>query len=145
MYIKSILIIVFVLYVFNDVCDHQETLIRLEGGVAASLSLTAFSAKNYRDIKIHGTQAELYGNTAINEIMVSYFSGKEEKYPIDLPDEVTGGHLGGDYYLMESLYKFFNGEEVKELSLLDVSLESHLMSFAAEESRKAIGKTVDIK
>ena len=129
----------------NDVCDHQETLIRFEGGVAASLSLTAFSAKNYRDIKIHGTQAELYGNTEINEIMVSYFSGKEEKYPIDLPDEVTGGHLGGDYYLMESLYKFFNGEEVKELSLLDVSLESHLMSFAAEESRKAFGKTVDIK
>lgn len=39
----------------NDVCDHQETVIRFEGGVAASLSLTAVSAKNYRDIKIYDT------------------------------------------------------------------------------------------
>ena len=110
-----------------------------EDGITASLTLTALSAKNHREIKIYGSNAELYGNTETDEIIVKLFNGKEDKYTINLSAEVIGGHLGGDYYLMDSIYKYFNGEKVKELSLLEVSIESHLMSFAAEASREENG------
>lgn len=123
----------------NNVADHQETIMWFEDGITASLTLTALSAKNHREIKIYGSNAELYGNTETDEIIVKLFNGKEDKYTINLSAEVIGGHLGGDYYLMDSIYKYFNGEKVKELSLLEVSIESHLMSFAAEASREENG------
>lgn len=123
----------------NDVADHQETIMRFEGGITGSLTLTALSAENHREIRIYGSDAELYGDTATDEIIVKNFGGQAEKYRINLSKEVTGGHLGGDHYLMESVYKFFNGQSVEELSLLDVSIESHRMCFAAESSRKANG------
>ena len=45
----------------NDVVDHQVTILGFEGGVTVAHSMTAFSKEIYRDIKIHGTKAELYG------------------------------------------------------------------------------------
>jgi hypothetical protein len=52
---------------------------------------------------------------------------------------------GGDYFMMNSLYKALNGEEAEGITYLDVSIESHLMSFAAEESRLHNGATYPIK
>ena len=52
--------------------------------------------------------------------------------------------MGGDYFMMNSLYKVLNGEKAEGVTYLDVSIESHLMSFAAEESRLDNGKPYDI-
>jgi len=57
----------------------------------------------------------------------------------------VGGHMGGDSFMMNSLYKALNGEEAEGITYLDVSIESHLMSFAAEESRLNGGKTFYIE
>ena len=47
--------------------------------------------------------------------------------------------------MMNSLFKALNGEKVEGITYLDVSIESHLMSFAAEESRLNGGKAIKIE
>ena len=46
---------------------------------------------------------------------------------------------------MNSLYKALNGEKAEGITYLDISLESHLICFAAEESRLNGGDTRCIK
>ena len=64
---------------------------------------------------------------------------------MDISAANVGGHGGGDYYLMDGLYKVLNGQTAKGISYLDVSMESHLMSFGAEESRLSNGATAKIE
>lgn len=128
----------------NDVVDHQSTVLQFENGKTAVHTMTGFSQKIYRDIKIFGTKAELYGNMEDNYIEVRPFGGEIRKIDVDISKAVLGGHNGSDYYMMEQLYKELNGEHGKGITYLDVSLESHLMSFAAEESRLNEGQTQKI-
>ncbi len=51
----------------------------------------------------------------------------------------------GDFFMMNSLYYALNGQPAEGITYLDVSIESHLMSFAAEESRVNEGATVHIQ
>lgn len=129
----------------NDVVDHQSTVLLFENGKTAVHTMTGFSQRIYRDIKIFGTKAELYGHMEDNYIEVRPFGGEVRKIDVDISKAVLGGHNGSDYYMMEQLYKELNGEHGKGITYLDVSLESHFMSFAAEESRLNGGQTQKIK
>lgn len=119
----------------NDVVDHQVTIMRFENGKTACHTMTAFSKEIYRDLKIHGTKAELVGSIESNYIEISPFGGEVEKINIDVSMANVGGHMGGDFFMMNSVYKALNGEKAEGITYLDVSIDSHLMSFAAEESR----------
>ncbi len=129
----------------NDVVDHQVTIMQFEKGKTACHTMTAFSKEVYRDLKVHGTKAELVGVIENNSIEVRYFGGEVEKIAVDVSKADVGGHMGGDYYMMESLYKDLNGEKAEGITYLDVSIESHLICFAAEESRLDCGKSYLIK
>ena len=128
----------------NDVADHQSTTMLFENGKTATHSMTAFSKNIYRDIKIHGTKAELYGVMEKQLIEIRPFDGETRIVDFDTSLATVGGHGGGDYFMMTQLWKVLNGEEGKGITYLDVSIESHLMSFAAEESRLNGGKSVKI-
>lgn len=128
----------------NDVVDHQVTIMRFAGGKTACHTMAAFSKSIYRDIKIYATKAELIGVMEDNYIEIRHFDGEIEKINIDISATTVGGHMGADFYMMNNLYSLLNGEKVNGSTLLDVSIESHLMSFAAEESRLDNGKTVNI-
>ncbi len=128
----------------NDVVDHQVTIMRFKNGKTACHTMSAFSQKCYRDLKVHGTKAELVGVVENNEIEIRYFGGDVEKIRIDISNASVGGHMGGDHFMMESLYKALNGEKSEGITYLDVSIESHLMAFAAENSRLSDGSTVEI-
>ncbi len=119
----------------NDVVDHQVTIMRFENGKTACHTMTAFSKEIYRDLKIHGTKAELVGSIESNYIEIRPFGGEVEKINIDVSMANVGGHMGGDFFMMNSVYKALNGEKAEGITYLDVSIDSHLMSFAAEESR----------
>ena len=119
----------------NDVVDHQVTIMQFAKGKTACHTMTAFSKNIYRDLKIHGTKAELVGVIEDNYFEVRYFGGEVEKITVDISEANVGGHMGGDYFMMNSLYRALNGEKAEGITYLDVSIESHLMSFAAEESR----------
>ena len=129
----------------NDVVDHQVTIMQFANGKTACHTMTAFSKEIYRDIKIHGTKAELFGCAENNAIEIRCFGGEVEKITIDVSTANVGGHMGGDYFMMNSLYNALNGEEAEGITYLDVSIESHLMSFSAEESRQNNGDTRLIK
>ena len=128
----------------NDVVDHQTTIMQFDKGKTASHTMTAFSKDIYRDIKIHGTKAELYGVMENNCLEIRYFGGETERIYIDISSYSVGGHNGSDFKMMQSLYRLLNGEKAEGVSYLDISIASHLMSFAAERSRLEQGKTIFI-
>ena len=125
----------------NDVVDHQVTIMQFAKGKTACHTMTAFSKEIYRDLKVYGTKAELVGVIESNAFEVRYFGGEVEKVTVDISAANVGGHMGGDYFMMNSLYAALNGEKAEGITYLDVSIESHLMSFAAEESRINKGAT----
>ena len=96
--------------------------------------MTAFSKEIYRDIKIHGTKAELFGLMEENFLEIRPFAGDVEKITLN-PQIEYGNHGGGDAGLMHDLYRALNGEATEGISFLDVSLDSHKMAFFAERSR----------
>ena len=128
----------------NDVVDHQVTIMQFAKGKTACHTMTAFSRTIYRDLKVHGTKAELVGVVEDNSIEIRYFGGEVEKITVDISEASIGGHMGGDYFMMNSLHKAMNGEVAEGITYLDVSIESHLMSFAAEESRLDKGNSIKI-
>lgn len=125
----------------NDVVDHQVTIMNFANGKTACHTMTAFSKDIYRDLKVHGTKAELVGIVEKNEIEIRFFGGETEKIRVDISEANVGGHMGGDFYMMNSLYRALNGDKADGITYLDVSLESHLMCFAAEDSRLNGGDT----
>ena len=129
----------------NDVVDHQVTIMQFANGKTACHTMTAFSRLIYRDLKVHGTKAELVGVIEDNSIEIRYFGGAVEKITVDISMANVGGHAGGDFFMMNSIYKDLNGEKADGVTYLDVSIESHLMSFGAEESRIGAGQPVLIE
>lgn len=129
----------------NDVVDHQVTIMRFGGGKTACHTMAAFSKNIYRDIKIYATKAELVGLMEDNFVEIRYFDGETKKINIDISAATVGGHMGSDYYMMNNLYATLNGQKASGVTYLDVSIESHLMSFAAEDSRLNNGQTIEIK
>ena len=129
----------------NDVVDHEVTIMNFANGKTACHTMSAFSQKIYRDIKIFATKAQLTGLMEDNKLQIHYFDGRNEEIDIDISNVKMYGHNGSDFYIMDSLFKVLNGEKVPDISFLDVSMESHLMCFGAEESRNSNGRTVFIR
>lgn len=126
----------------NDVVDHQVSIFRFNKNITAMHTMTAFSKEIYRDIKIHGTKAELYGVMEKNVLELRVFGGETVHY--DFKDmDISGNHGGGDNGLMHNLFLERNGASVPGMTYLDVSIDSHKMAFGAEAARK-ISKTVSL-
>ncbi len=123
-----------VYYCDNDTIDHMSMIMEFENGVSAVFNLSAFTANISRTIKIMGTHGEIRGDMHKNEIEVSIF-GKETD--IIIPEVVQGGHGGGDSKLFEGFINSLKDNKHKSLTSFELSAESHLMAFAAEESRIA--------
>ena len=128
----------------NDVVDHQVTIMQFDKGKTACHTMSAFSKEIYRDLKVHGTKAELVGIIEENWIEIRPYGGEVEKIDIDVSLATVGGHMGGDFYMLDGVYKDLNGIKADGITYLDVSIESHLMSFGAEESRINGGEPVEI-
>ena len=115
-----------------------------DNGKTAVHTMTGLSQRVYRDIKIFGTKAELYGHMEESYIEIHPFGKEVQRIDIDISRATIGGHSGSDFFMMEQLCNELNGIPSKGITYLDVSIESHLMSFAAEESRLEGGKTKEV-
>ena len=72
------------------------------------------------------------------EIFVRTLSERKRHFiPVQETEEsIAGGHGGGDRGIVADLYEFLEGNEVQfGASEIGVSVENHMMGFAAEESR----------
>jgi predicted dehydrogenase len=119
----------------NDAVDHQIVSMEHAGGALVTLVMHGHSDEEARTMRYDGTRATLRGRFGVtSEITVhDHLTGAVEAIEIDAG---RGGHGGGDEGLMEA---FIHAVRTRAGSLTNarMSLESHLLAFAAEASRAA--------
>ncbi|WP_040978629.1 Gfo/Idh/MocA family protein [Oceanobacillus jeddahense] len=127
----------------NNVVDHQVVNMEFEDGATATFSMSGFTREQTRMVQIMGTKGEIRGNMADNRISVYDFSTKRES--IIKFSKPIGGHGGGDNNIVRTfLHDIDHYGEQESISSAATSLRSHLMAFAAEESRLNHGQSIHI-
>lgn len=132
----------------NDVVDQQASIFRFANGVTAAFVVTGFTEENTRTLKLMGTRGEIRGHLEKGELEVRTFgrpglrdgrvrSGAEYEL---IRVETGPGHAGGDDGLMQAFVERIRRRKAgldpgEAVTSLEESLDSHLMAFAAEESR----------
>jgi predicted dehydrogenase len=125
----------------NDACDNQLVNILFENGVTVSFIINGLSHEFNRNIRIYGTEGEIHGDLARGTLDVFMFkSGTRARIEVSAN---PGQHSGGDYGIIRDFVRTISGGGLR-LTVIQNSLESHIMAFAAEESRKN-GRVVEIK
>lgn len=128
----------------NDVVDNQVVNFQFEGGKTASFTMTAFTESGGRRTTIVGTKGEVYTD---GQVITVFDFLTDEKKTIDTAttaSDITGGHGGGDYGIMESFVDAVaSNDPSKIISGPDETLESHVMVFRAEQARRE-GRVVAI-
>ena len=114
----------------NDVVDHQVVAMEYEDRISASFTMCAFTPHG-RFTRIFGTKGFIEGKEGTLRIL-DFTSGQWEEIEMD----VSGGHSGGDEGLMQAFIQAVRtGDERYSRTGPDVTLESHLITFAAEQAR----------
>ncbi|HNC31494.1 MAG TPA: Gfo/Idh/MocA family oxidoreductase, partial [Cyclobacteriaceae bacterium] len=123
----------------NDQPDHYVTNILFDDNVTASFSMEALTSYGGRRTRVMGSHGDIVGD--MNSFTITNFrSGKKEEWK-----EATDGHGGGDWRLAENWVQAVAQRNPALLtSTIDQSIESHVMGFMAEESRKN-KKVMDIR
>jgi predicted dehydrogenase len=121
----------------NDVADHQVVTVEFEGGATATLTMSAFTPMGRRRTRIMGTRGFLEGDG--EQLTVTDFvTGAAAAVDIaGSGGDAAGGHDGGDFGVIGAFVSAVSsGDRSVIRSGPRESLESHLMAFAAEESRR---------
>ena len=117
----------------NDVVDRQVVNLEFDGGAVATFTMTGLSADFCRQLKIFGTKGQIEANMGTKEIVLHCFGGEKETIFVDVGMEGSG-HGGGDFGIMRDFIRVLrDGGESRTGAA--VSLQSHLICFAAEKSR----------
>jgi predicted dehydrogenase len=123
----------------NDVVDHQVVNIEFENGVTANFIMHGFSEKEGRTLRIDGTEATLIGefHDAYKKIILyNHLSGEKKIILNQKLSLSTTEHGGGDPKLIEAFLEAISNPNIEQpLTNARECLESHLMAFAANESR----------
>ena len=117
----------------NDVVDRQVVNMEFEGGAVASFTMMGLSADFSRQLKIFGTKGQIQADMGTREIVLHRFGEEKRTVPLDMGGNMSG-HGGGDYGLMRDFLSVLR-EGGESRTSAAISLQSHLMCFAAERSR----------
>ncbi len=122
----------------NDVADHQSTILEFEDGVTATLSVSAFTDYRHgRTIHVMGSHGEVRAKMSDETVEVTNFrTGSVRITENPPPGGMVDGHAGGDLALIDAFVRMELGEEGAVKSSVRDSMQSHLICFAAEESRR---------
>lgn len=133
----------------NNVPDHQSVTVTFANGVVATLTVSAFTAAVTRTIKLMCTRAEVRGRLDTGEIEIHRFraDGVPLIERIQLPAD--GSHGLGDERMIAAFVARTRAARggagaAESTTSLAESVDSHLMAFAAEESRRT-GLSVDMR
>ena len=124
----------------NDQPDHYITNIRFGDNVTASFSMEAFTSYAGRRTRIMGSMGDMVGD--MNELVITDFRTEKQTKLVPKAEDVdeyrNSGHGGGDWLLANDFVQAVSQQNPKLLtSTIDESIESHIMAFMAEESRKS--------
>lgn len=125
----------------NDAVDHQVVNLQFEKGITATFTMTAFDEG--RNIEVFGTKGTLKGGVFIKKAtghdLIFYDNryGETTTWDIDFNSEGYDSHAGGDSGFIQELYDELTIKDPSHLkSSIHDSVESHVIAWAAEESRK---------
>jgi len=129
----------------NDVPDHQTVTMEFEGGATVSHVMTGFTEKNIRTTRIALTRGEIVGDG--ENLDICRFDGNSVETGVPsvfrLPNRSR--HGGGDFNLVSEMIRILRRNDPEEIrTTTEQALQSHLICFAAERSRLAGGKVVEI-
>lgn len=129
----------------NDVVDHQVASLLFEDGTTVAFTMCAFSNACDRTLRFMGTKGEVRASMDNNIIEVTEFgqgvmTGTTNVYTVN---PGSSGHQGGDEGIMEEFVSIIKGERMNYNTIAQ-SVHSHVMAFAAEQSRLN-ASIVDIK
>ena len=131
----------------NDQCDHYVAIMKFEGGITASFTMDAFTPWGGRRTRIMGTKGFIEGDMKtfkFYDFRSRHTSVWDQKVS-EIAEYKDSGHGGGDHLLVRDFLRAVSAHDTKLLSsTIDVSIESHVMGFMAEKSRKS-NKKVTIK
>jgi predicted dehydrogenase len=116
----------------NNQEDHYISCMEFEGGVTANFSMEAFTSYAGRRTRVMGSMGDIVGD--METFTVNDFrTNKSTVY-----DNSSGdGHGGGDWNLVRDWLQAVGQHNPALLtSTIDASIESHVMGFMAEKSRK---------
>ena len=126
----------------NDVCDHMSVAMEFDTGVTATFTLNGHSDRMYRQFHIMCTDGEIEADDRTNNLTIRRFprnAAEPEQVEVRHIETADIGHGGSDLVMMEDF--FLRGSA--DRSSVSLSVESHLMALAAEESRLT-GCVVDL-
>jgi predicted dehydrogenase len=130
----------------NDVVDHQVVTMEHANGALTTLVMHGHSQKEGRTMRYDGTRATLRASAVHGqEPEITLYDHRHEtveRIPIPRLDDEYG-HGGGDAGVMRAFIAAIQNPGGPVLTGVRASLESHLLAFAAEESR-ASGAAVDM-
>jgi predicted dehydrogenase len=120
----------------NNVVDHQTVNMERADGTTVALLMNGQGYEEGRTLRIDGTRATLLGKfrAHANKIVIHDHLTDSTEY-VDVPDRDQSGHGGGDWGVVRSFVNAMRGTPDDSLTTARESLESHLLAFAAEESR----------
>ena len=121
----------------NDVVDHQVVNMEFDNKSTVSFTMTGFTKMDARKTRLFGTKGMLTGDG--NKIEVyDFLTEKTREVDTNVGDAgPLGGHGGGDFGLMQAFTKALAENDQSYItSGIDETLESHLIVFKAEESRR---------
>ncbi len=125
----------------NDAVDHQVVNLRFEGGVTVAHQMESYTYCGGRETKVFGTRGEIVGDG--RKLTTYHFNNRTTEVwdsVLEAGSVQGSGHGGGDFGLMDELVRLLTEVDPSEyVNVFDVSLESHRIAFAAEDSRRANG------
>ncbi|GAB6991752.1 Gfo/Idh/MocA family protein [Paenibacillus pini] len=130
----------------NNVVDHQVVNMEFNSGATATFSMCGFTQDNTRIVQIMGTKGDIRGNMEDDSITIHNFVTKEKR--MVKIENSESGHGGGDFGIIRSFIdevRHYGQREGESLSSAKVSVRSHMMAFAAEESRLHKGKLIELR
>ena len=119
--------------------DHYVTSMEFKNEVTANFSMEAFTSYHGRRTRIMGSLGDITGDMD-HFIHTDFLTNKATKWDItveDVGDYKNSGHGGGDWALVTDWVKAVKKQDASLLtSTIDASVESHIIGFSAEKSRK---------
>jgi len=123
----------------NDQPDHYITNISFDNNISTSFSMQGLTSYEGRRTRVMGSKGDIVGNMQ-KFLLTDFRTNKKTEWA-----QTTDMHGGGDWRLVDNWIQAVVKHDPGLLtSTIDQSIESHIMGFAAEISRKE-KRVVDIK
>ena len=126
----------------NDQPDHYITSMEFEDEITANFSMEAFTSYHGRRTRVMGSHGDITGDMT-EFTHTDFLSGKKTIWDISVDKNNNSGyqgsgHGGGDWRLVTDWINAVKNQNSSLLtSTIDASVESHIMGFMAEKSRKS--------